>query len=162
MAPDKPTIAKIRERGEQHVLDELRRRGLECRVERAGRRSDVLVGSGDDAITLQVRVTSKGQKRGWLVTEDLEAPPSERLVYAFVDTKPDTPETFLIPAPVVREVLRKSHAAWLATPGRSGQAHTDTAMRMIRPDYRLSVAGYPAGWLEAYRERWDLLRTKVA
>ena len=156
---DKPTNAEIRAAGEQHVLDELQRRGVHHRVEPAGRRNDIQVGSGDDLLTLQVRVTSKGQRRGWLVDQDLEDTHTHRLVYAFVDTKPAVPETFIIPAAVVSDVLEASHQAWLATPGHKGQAHTDSAMRMIRWDYGLPVPGYPAGWLETYRERWDLLRS---
>ncbi len=161
-AAHKSTNAEIRAKGEQHVLRELRRRGVGHRLEPKGRRNDVSVSSGKDVLTVQVRVTSRGQRRGWLVTDDLELTTSDRLVYAFVDTKTAPPETFVIPAPVVSDVLRASHAAWLATPGRRGRMHTDSAMRMIRGDYRIPVPGYPAGWLEQYRERWDLLNARLS
>lgn len=51
-------------------------------MESAGRQRDVHIGWGEDSVTLQVRATRKGQQRG--------------------------PETFLIPAPVVSDVLRVS------------------------------------------------------
>ncbi len=160
-AAHKSTNAEIRAKGEQHVLRELRRRGVERRLEPKGRRNDVYVGSGADVLTLQVRVTSRGQRREWLVADELERTTSDRLVYAFVDTQPALPETFVIPARVVSGVLRASHAAWLATtPGRRGRMHTDSAMRMIRWNYGIPVPGYPAGWLEQYGERWDLLHAR--
>ena len=108
-------------------------------------------------MTVQVRVTSKGQRQGWLLTNELEGVTDQNVLYAFVNTQPSDPETFLIPAAIVSEVLRTSHAAWLATPGVHGQAHRDSPMRMILMDYRVQVPGYPPGWLEQYRERWDLV-----
>lgn len=155
----KPTNAETRAEGEKHVVAELQRRGFHHTLTPDGRRNDVSVGSTEHPITVHVRVTSQGQRRGWLVTDDLERQTSDSLVYAFVDRKPVPPETFLIPARVVSEALQKSHAAWLANPGRHGQPHTDSPMRMVRWDYGIPVEGFPAGWLEDYRERWDLLGT---
>ena len=155
----KLTNAEIRSKGEEHVVAELRRRGFQHTLDPDSRRNDISVGPTERAVTLQVRVTSRGQRRGWLVSDDLEGPTGDSLVYAFVDTQPVPPETFLIPARVVSEALQKSHAAWLANPGRHGQPHTDSPMRMVRWDYGIPVEDFPAGWLEQYRERWDLLST---
>jgi hypothetical protein len=149
--------AEIRAEGERHVVAELRRRGIEYRLEPQPRRNDIVVKSGAGRLTLQVRVTSLGQRQGWLLTKELEGVTDDRLLYAFVNTLPSVPETFLIPAAIVSDVLRTSHAAWLATPGRGGQPHRDQPMRMILMDYHFPVQGYPPGWLEQYRERWDLL-----
>jgi hypothetical protein len=151
----KRTNAQIRAEGEEHVFAELRRRGVGFRQIRESRRIDLeLPASG---LTVQIRVTSLGVRGGWLLTDELEGVSSPQLVYAFVNTQPAAPETFLIPAPIVSEVLRASHAAWLATPGRGGRSHRDTPMRMILDDYRFPVPGYPPAWLDKYRERWDLL-----
>jgi hypothetical protein len=119
-----------------------------------------VVTSGKEILTVQVRVTSLGQGQGWLLTQEHERATEDRLLYAFVDTEPAIPETFFIPAAVVGDVLRASHAAWLATPGRGGRPHRDNPMRMILSDYRFPVPGYPPGWLEQHRERWDLLETR--
>lgn len=95
----RPTNAEIRAKGEHHVLAELRRRGFRHTLTSDGRRNDISVGSGEHPITVQVRVTSRGQRRGWLVANDLEGSMSESLVYAFVDTQPMAPETLPHPSP---------------------------------------------------------------
>ena len=156
------TNAEIRARGEQHVISELRRRQVPYELDRQSRRVDIVVTPGANSRTVQVRVTSRGQRQGWLLTSELEGIIDERLVYAFVNTQPAEPETFLIPAAIVSDVLQASHAAWLATPGRAGRPHRDNPMRMILMDYRFPVPGYPPGWLDKYRERWDLLEAEVA
>jgi hypothetical protein len=152
--------AEIRAEGERHVVAELRRRGMEYRLEPQRRRNDIVVKSGLGRLTLQVRVTSLGHRQGWLLTNELEGVTDDRLLYAFVNTQPSEPETFFIPAAIVSDVLRTSHAAWLAAPGRGGQPHRDQPMRMILMDYRFPVQGYPPGWLDQYRERWDLLQSR--
>lgn len=86
------------------------------------------------------------------------------LFYCFVDfgREPgDRPGVHVVPAAVVGEVLEATHAQWLATPGRNGQAHKDNAMRRLLPDYsrvyRNVVCPYTQGWLERYRNAWSLL-----
>ena len=151
--------ADIRVEGERHVLTHLRRKGIEYRLQSRRARNDILVKSGTGLVTLQVRVTSLGQRQGWILTKEVEGASDDRLLYAFVNTAPSEPEIFFVPAHVVADVLRTSHAAWLATPGRAGRAHVDHPMRMVLMDYRFPVQGYPPGWLEQYRDRWDLLQT---
>src|SRR3546814_9500679 len=44
-------------------------------------------------------------------------------------------------------------------PGAKGQAHNDSDFRRFLPDYtHLDMGKYEDGWLEPYREAWDLLR----
>jgi hypothetical protein len=152
--------AEIRAEGERHVVAELRRRGIEHRLEAQGRRNDIVLRSGAAWLTVQVRVTSKGQRQGWLLSRELEGVADDRLIYAFVNTEPSNPETFLIPAGIVSDALRTSHTAWLATPGRGGRPHVDNPMRMILMDYQFPVQGYPPGWLDQFRERWDLVESR--
>jgi hypothetical protein len=152
--------ADIRAEGERHVVAELRRRGIEYRLEPLRRRNDIVVKSGTGTLTVQVRVTSLGHRQGWLLTNELEGFTDDSLIYAFVNTQPSEPEIFFIPASILSDVLRTSHAAWLATPGRGGRQHVDNPMRMILMDYRIPVQGYPPGWLDKYRERWDLLESR--
>lgn len=59
------------------------------------------------------------------------------------------------------EVLRTMHAAWLATSGMKGQQRNDTDMRRFMPDYTRTSGAlegkYVRGWLDEYREAWELL-----
>ena len=83
---------------------------------------------------------------------------SDSFFYAFVDLEPHAPNVFIIPSKVVADVLNTAHQAWLDEPGRGGKPHRDHDMRRLLPAYARDVPGYPPGWLEPYRERWDLLR----
>jgi hypothetical protein len=87
---------------------------------------------------------------------------SETLFYAFVDFGPSltsAPMCFIVPSAIVAEVIRQSHQLWLSTPGQRGQQRKDGELRRFLPDYdrvKLPI-GRGAGWLEQYRERWQLL-----
>ena len=48
-------------------------------------------------------------------------------------------------------------ATWLAAPGARGRVRKDTKVRRVRPSYGFTVPGFPAAWIEVYRERWDHL-----
>jgi hypothetical protein len=49
----------------------------------------------------------------------------------------------------------------LATPGRSGQSHKDGPIRQFLPSYSHifleELLPYGEGWLDQYREKWDIL-----
>lgn len=58
----------------------------------------------------------------------------------------------------------ESHKLWLDTPGKNGKAHNDNKMRRLLPDYLRGrelegevVQRIGAGWMEQYREKWELL-----
>ena len=82
---------------------------------------------------------------------------SERLFYMFVDLQPEPPTTFVVPSAKVCEVLSTAYVAWLATPGRWGQAHNESKMRRIQPDYAFPVPGLVPDWMEPFRDAWRLL-----
>ena len=64
---------------------------------------------------------------------------------------------YVMPSAKVAQVVRESHATWLAMPGKQGQAHNDSKMRRIRPNWPFDVPSAPAGWMDQYREQWELL-----
>jgi hypothetical protein len=72
------------------------------------------------------------------------------------------PVTYIIPSQVVADVLKRSHETWLKTPGRGGRAHRTNPVRQVLPAYGFPMPDkYQEGWMEEYRERWDLLRAAV-
>jgi len=123
----------------------------------------VLVLAPDESViaTLQVRTRTFGRDKGWHMSVKHESIVEPRCFYAFVDLEPAVPVTYIVPSEVVADVLRRSHQAWLTAPGARGQQRRDTTMRRIVPAYGFEFADYPPGWLEQYRERWDLLRAAV-
>jgi hypothetical protein len=91
---------------------------------------------------------------------------SEHLFYCFVDMEEENslPITFILPSTVVAAALKEAHQLWLDTPGQKGQAHNDNKMRRLLPDYLKGrkleadvMRRLGAGWMEQYREQWDIL-----
>ena len=62
----------------------------------------------------------------------------------------------------VAEAIGSSHASWLSTPGKRGQQRNDSNVRRLLPDYSNAYLGkvdpYPLGWMDEYRDAWQLLR----
>lgn len=98
-----------------------------------------------------------GADGGWHMSEKHERLSHNRLFYAFLNLEPAEPQVFTVPCAVVQELVRTSHATWLALPGARGRVRRDSNVRRVRPSYQWDVPGYPDGWMDAWRERWDLL-----
>lgn len=135
--------------GEHYVLYRLYRFGLLASLAPLGSPTvDILVLSADEQVvaTIQVRARTQvgrggyGSDRSWPMKEKHEG-----IVHA--DFEPNPPVTYIVPGATVADVLKKSHAAWLSTPGARGQAHRDSDMRRICPRTRIrSPAMRPTGW----------------
>jgi hypothetical protein len=122
---------------------------------------DLLVLQSDQTVvaSLQVKTRTYGADKGWHMSLKHESIVGSRLFYAFVDLEPDMPVSYIVPSAVVADMLRSSHQAWLASPGKGGRKRNDHPMRRMRPSHEFDIPGYPNGWLEQYREQWDLLKT---
>jgi hypothetical protein len=73
----------------------------------------------------------------------------------------EPPFTYVVPAPVVAQVLAECHQAWLDQPGAKGQPHNDSDFRRFLPNYsHLGMGKYEDGWLEPFREGWHLLQQR--
>jgi hypothetical protein len=76
--------------------------------------------------------------------------------YALVDFAGDSRQVYIVPGAVVADALRKSDQEW----HRQDPTRRDYTDRWLASDYSAldqSFSGYPAGWLESYSDRWDLL-----
>lgn len=145
---------------------QLLRRGLIAALAPVGvPNADIVVTDdlGDRLCAIQVKTRlDKGSDGGWHMRSKHEHIIGPRLFYAFLDfgkTLTDPPACFILPSGVVAEVIRQSHATWLATPGKQGQQRNDGDLRRLLPDYdRLGISiGRGQGWLEPYRECWEPL-----
>ena len=151
--------------GEAYVLFRLYQRGMLASLAPPGSPTvDVLVLAPDETViaSLQVKTRHHGRDRGWMLRKKHESIVQDRYFYALVDLEPDSPVVYIVPSAVVADVIAKNHRAWLNAPGRGGRPHQDNEMRRVAPDYGdLEVPGYPAGWLDQYRERWVLLERVI-
>jgi hypothetical protein len=125
---------------------------------------DVLVMAPEETViaTLQVKARTVGRDHGWHMSRKHERFAEARSFYAFVDLEVSPPVTFIVTSKVVADVVRAEHQAWLAIPGQKGQARRDNDVRRLLSAYAHEVPGYPAGWLNDYKERWNLLRAAVS
>jgi hypothetical protein len=160
-SPPPTSTALVAAAGEHYVLHRLFRRGLLAALApRNEPNFDVIVFGKETAVvaTIQVKARTRGADGGWMMRRKHEDLNDDGLFYAFVDLeKPDAVVTYVMPSAVVATTLRKTHADWLKAPGRAGQPHNDNDMRRVRPAYRESGAAFQTGWLDQWRERWDLL-----
>ena len=150
--------------GEHLVLSRVLSRGIiAAKVPERTAKVDIVIhrsrtsGELDVAAAIQVKTRTRGGDGGWHMKAHHETWASTWLYYAFVDFEPEHPVVYVIPSRKVAAIIKHSHALWLARPGKKGQAHNDSVMRRIRPKYTHPVPGAPDGWMEKYREAWDLL-----
>lgn len=155
--------------GEYYVMSQLLRRGLIAALAPVGvPHADIVVTDdvGDRLCAVQVKArVANGSDGGWHMRAKHESISSPYLYYVFVDFGPtldDKPKCYVIPSLVVSEVIRSSHALWLATPGKRGQPHKDGELRRMLPDFdRVGLRiGRGEGWLNEYLENWTPLRER--
>ena len=73
----------------------------------------------------------------------------------------------MLPASLVAHHTRMTNADWLMGVRPDGQPRKDTPMRVIVDPVSKSAgdavrAEFPDGWLERYKEAWDILRTDAS
>jgi hypothetical protein len=146
--------------GEHFVMYQLYKRGLMVGQPPQGVADvDLLVLDEKANIvkSIQVKARSKGADGGWHMKAKHEELRNPRLWFVFVDMEPAEPVCYVMPSSVVAEIVHLSHSIWLGLPGVNGRPHVDSDIRRIRPKYQFEVPGFSDGWMDQYRERWDLL-----
>jgi hypothetical protein len=134
--------------GEYFVAAELSRRGFVASITlRNTRGIDILASNADATKSVGIQVkTCQGSRLAWVMNRKAEADLAENLFYVFVCLPPvGSPEYCVVPRKDVAKYVRESHHTWLVTPGRKGQAHRDTDMRLFK-----DAEG-------RFKDRWDLL-----
>jgi hypothetical protein len=159
--------------GEYHVMAELLRRGYIAALSPRGvPNADIVVTNIDGTRLCSIQVKTRrdlGSDGGWHMRDKHEGVRGDRLFYCFVDfgKNPSTqPIVHIVPSAIVADVLIAAHRKWLGTPGKNGQPHKDGSMRRFLPDYARvfgpSGNPYPMGWLDGYRDSWQILELDPA
>lgn len=154
--------------GEHYIMSELLRRGFVAALAPQGvPNTDLVVTdlAGHRLCSIQVKSRQdKGRDGGWHMRKKHETIVGNRLFYCFVDfgsQSSSKPIVFVMPSRKVAEVLKDAHLAWLNTPGQRGQQRKNTDLRRLVPDYEYAYKPntnkYPVGWMEPYRDAWQLL-----
>lgn len=67
-------------------------------------------------------------------------------------------EYFIIPSAHMARNVHEFHNRWLAAPGKNGQAHKDSAVRVVN----VSPNAYAYLWsIEKYREQWHFIDERL-
>jgi hypothetical protein len=98
------------------------------------------------AVGIQVK-TNQGNKKSWILNKKAEDYFADNLFYVFVNlgNQRSQPNFHVVPSEIVARYVKGAHVKWLAKPGRKGQPHNDTSMRIFND---------PS---DTYLARWDLL-----
>jgi len=117
------------------VAAELSRRGLiALPTVRNTEGVDLIVSEpmGGKSVAIQVK-TTQGTAKKWMLSAKCENDHKASLYYVFVNLgEPGKlPCYHVVPSKTVASTVKKEHAAWVEAPGRNGQAHNPTTMRVF-------------------------------
>ena len=134
--------------GEYFVAAELSRRGYIASITlRNTKGIDIVASSenGDKTVNIQVKTKSKG--KWWLLSKKAETIKDKNIFYVFVNLNEEDklPSFHVVPCRDVARRVKAGHKRWLETPGRNGQMHNDSSMRVWQDEKN------------KYLNRWDLL-----
>lgn len=124
--------------------------------------------SGEKVGALQVKTRNqKGTDGGWSMRSKHEDIIGKNLFYCFVEFDKNElilPNTWIVHSKIVAKVLKDSYELWFSTPGKNGRRRNETDLRRFLPDYSKTLPSdhsftknHSAGWLDQYKNRWDLL-----
>ncbi len=172
--------------GEHFVMAELLRRGLVAAKAPEGIPNfDIVITDIDGerlaAIQVKTRREFKSGDKGWHMKAKHERLVSSSLFYVFVDIgKDETSHVsfFVLPSKIVAQVCKISHECWLEMPSANASARGNTDMRRLQPGYALPdyaikrnipitfkyqkfLKQHGAGWMEVYRNAWELIVQKI-
>lgn len=138
--------------GEYFVAGELERRGFTVAVPMSNVKDfDILAINREtyEQFAIQVKTTGYRQKK-WTLSKKNEELVGDNIFYVFVSLNElDTPEYHIVPSIVVSEVIKTAHQKWLETPGKRGQKHNDTNIRVFLDED------------DIYYDKWSLLAIKL-
>jgi hypothetical protein len=148
--------------GEHLVLSRLLARELlASQAPRGTRKADILVNPLDSGKPRLIQVKTRsavGKRLGWQMDEKHEKISEPDLFYCFVNLDLLNPSVWVVPSQLVAKVVTKTHAEWLAKPGKNGQQHNDGKMRRVIDDYGPNFKSVKPGWMDKYLEAWELLK----
>ena len=136
--------------GEYFVAAELTRRGFMASITLRNNDSiDIHASKLSDQRIFAIQVkTQQLDRSSWPLHKKSELLFSNNIFYIFVSFQGllDRPKYYIVPSKTVAERVKKSHQIWLDTPGKKGQPHNDSTMRIFE-----DKSG-------EFLERWDILK----
>jgi len=134
--------------GKYFVATELSRRGYIASITLRNTKGIDIVATnenGNKSVNIQVKTTSK--VKWWLLSKKHETIRDKNIFYVFVhlNENNELPIFHIVPSRYVARRVKSGHKKWLETPGRNGQMHNDSNMRVWGDEKN------------KYLDKWDLL-----
>jgi hypothetical protein len=159
--------------GEHWVLYRLIRAGYTAVLAPTNAKAvDILATDRDGKpISIQVKTKRGTSKKSWRLTADAEGMTDPRLFYCLVDLGRDgnlePPEVYIVPSSLIAHHTKMTHAEWLKGVRPDGHGRRDNPIRVVVDPVSKSAteavrAAFPDGWLEPYKENWDILGTDTS
>ncbi len=124
--------------GEYFVAAELSRRGYMCSITLKNTKGiDVIVSNENSKKLVGVQVkTNNSSRKAWVLNKKAEELSEDNFIYVLVNLNrlKQLPDYYIVPSKIVAEYIKKEHKEWLNTPGKKGQSHRETDMRMFRDE----------------------------
>jgi hypothetical protein len=173
---DKVQSAVLGAAGEHLAISHLLRRNLVAGLAPQNTENfDIVVMSKSGQFLFPVQVKTSKNKNTWMLGKKHEAS-IENLIYILIRFSQDlnTSEIFVLDSEKISEVIKMSHQIWLKLPSKDGGKHRDTDIRNLNTDNSTLIRKVPnghqllstkeikfienhsMGWLEKYRENWNL------
>jgi hypothetical protein len=154
--------------GEHYVLSCLLRQGYTAGFAPPGTPAiDIMVYDDLCQVHRNIQVKTRNPNRpdgAWMMGRKHETPLAGLFfcLVAFPKAESGQHDVYVMPSDVIAAALSLDHRQWLSLPGRKGQVRQDNEVRVLLPDYTRRggqmAQEYGPGWLEPYRNRWDLLK----
>lgn len=121
--------------GEYFVVAELTRRGYVASLTSKNTKSiDALVSdkSGNQVAAIQIKTCNNPNYQRWKMGSGAESNYAKSLYYVLVNLNAGAePLYYVVPSEYVAYSVKQSYEEWLQTPGKKGQPHNETAMRIF-------------------------------
>jgi hypothetical protein len=167
----KLTSKQVGEVGEHWVLYRLIREGYTAVLAPKNADAVDILAADKHGRAFSIQVKTKTNARGWRLDQKDESRSDPRLFYCLVDLGKncdrEPPEAYVVPSRLALRFVKHAHAGWLTMTKANGDPHKDSTMRVLEDSYGrlapvIDMDEYPEGWLERYRENWDILGTDAA
>lgn len=119
--------------GEYYIAGELSRLGYIASLTLKNTKGVDILTTNRDGTKIALIQVKTSTKKDWLLDKKAENFVGFNLYYVFVklDSEGKPSKYYVVPSNEVANYVTKSHRKWLATPGRKGQEHKDTPMRIF-------------------------------
>ncbi|MBI2664951.1 hypothetical protein HYX10_06460 [Candidatus Woesearchaeota archaeon] len=134
-AMSKPDNNNIGNAGEYFIASVLSSRGYITTMTLGRAEAYDIIAIRPDGKTIKIQV-----KTAWYDNHVFRLSPKDEIdkstetYYAFVALKENKKpwDYFIVPSEIVSKSVREAHKSWLSTPGKKGQKHNESAVRLFR------------------------------